>query len=175
MREKLGDRSGVLASMVNLAELLFFDGERDAAIRYAEQAASEARNVNALATLALIQANLAGYRLAQDDAAAAAAAARSGLKLCRDMGQDHLAAVCLEHLALALAIEGALLPAARLLGHVDARYKANGQQRDPLEAEGHIRLQNIVRAGLERAELRRAIAEGEGWTAADADEAAAAA
>jgi len=172
MREKLGDRSGVLASMVNLAELLFIDGEREAAVRYAEQAEAEARRCNALSTLALILSNLAGYRLVLDDAAGAARAARDGLGLCRDMGQDHLSAVCLEHLALAIALQGETAVAARLLGHVDARYAANGQQRDPLEAAGHLRLLNLLRADMDRAALRAALAEGAAWSSAEADMAA---
>lgn len=172
MRQRLGDRSGVLASQVNLAELQYVTGEIDAAIATAEAAAAQARQHTALATLALTLANLAGYRLARDQAEAALETARVGLRLCRDLGQAHLAAVCQEHAALACALLGELELAARLLGHVEARYAAGHQTRDPMEASGHIRLQNLLRSGLERGRLRRLLEEGAALSAEEADLAA---
>ena len=172
MREKLGDRSGVLASMVNLAELLFIDGDPAAAIAYARKAEAEARRCNALTTLALILGNLAGYQLAQDDTEGALRAGREALRLARDIGQDYLAVMCQEHLALALALDGQFLPAARLLGQVDARYAESGQRRERLEAEGHNRLLRLLREALPSAALRAALAEGAAWSADAADGAA---
>jgi hypothetical protein len=160
MRHQLGDRSGVLASSVNMAELLFLDGDVPAALRYAMAAEAEARSCNAVATLTLILCNLAGYRLHSGDGDAAAAAASEALGLSRAIGQDYLAVMCLEHLALVLALRGAFEPAATVLGFVDAHYRAAGQTREWLEQAGHDRLVARLAAALPADRLERLLDEG---------------
>jgi predicted ATPase/DNA-binding winged helix-turn-helix (wHTH) protein len=160
MRRALGDRSGVLASSVNMAELLFQDGDVPAALRYAMTAEAEARSCNAVATLTLILCNLAGYRLHGDDVPGAAAAAAEALGLSRAIGQDYLAVMCLEHLALVLALRGAFEPAATVLGFVDAHYRTAGQTRESLEQAGHDRLVARLAAALPADRLDRLLAEG---------------
>jgi predicted ATPase/DNA-binding winged helix-turn-helix (wHTH) protein len=160
MRRALGDRSGVLASGVNMAELLFMGGDVAAALRYAMAAEAEARACNAVATLALILCNLAGYRLHGDDVDGAFEAAAEALGLSRAIGQEYLAVMCLEHLALVQALRGAAEPAAIVLGFVDEHYRDAGQTREWLEQDGHDRLVAKLAAALPAAERERLMIEG---------------
>jgi tetratricopeptide (TPR) repeat protein len=172
MRQTLGDRSGMLASAVNLAELSFLDGDVAAAIRFTSDAEREARRRSALATLALILSNLAGYRLHDNQVGAAVQAATEALALGRAIGQDYLAVMCLEHLALALALRGTVEHAARLMGFCDAHYAAHGQTREHLEQQGRDRLAAILQAALDSGRLRALMAAGAGWAPQMADSAA---
>jgi predicted ATPase/DNA-binding winged helix-turn-helix (wHTH) protein len=172
MRRTLGDRSGMLASAVNLAEIAFLDGNVALALRFSGQAEIEARERTALATLALILSNLAGYRLHDNQPDAAARAATEALRLARAMGQDYLAVMCLEHLALAIALRGALEPAARLMGFCNAHYAAHAQTREHLEQQGHDRLAALLHAALIPGRLQALLAAGSCWTAHMADSAA---
>jgi predicted ATPase/DNA-binding winged helix-turn-helix (wHTH) protein len=169
MRRGLGDSTGMLASSVNLAEILFLEGDVAGALRHAAEAEAEARRRNALATLALILSNMAGYRLHDDDQAGGMRAAVEALRHSRAIGQDYLAVMSLEHIALALAMGGALDTAAGLLGFTDAHYGASGQTREPLEQTGHDRLQAILRARLPPLHLAALHAAGCGWTQQAAD------
>jgi hypothetical protein len=162
----------VIASAVNLAELLFLDGDAAAALDYAMQAEAEARHRNAQATLALILSNMAGYRLYGGDGAAGAACATEALALSRAIGQDYLAVMCLEHLALALALAGDATPAAGLLGFADAHYTTTGQTRERLEQACHDQLEALLRQALTPAREASLRADGAGWTAEQADAAA---
>jgi len=172
MREDLGDRSGVLASSVNLAEQQFLDGDTPGALRYARLGEAEARARSALPTLALILSNTAGYLLQGDDTTAARQAAIEALGLSRAIGQDYLAVMCLEHLALALALNGAAEPAAGLLGFTSAHYAASGQTREQLEQAGYERLLARLQQLLPAAELSALLDDGARWTPAAADGAA---
>jgi hypothetical protein len=162
----------VIASAVNLAELLFLDGDTQAALAYAAQAETEARHRNAQPTLALVLSNVAGYRLHSGDAGAGAAAATEALALSRAIGQDYLAVMCLEHIALALAMTGEAARAAGLLGFVDAHYVGTGQTRERMEQAGHDRLTGLLADVLGAAELAARRREGAVWTADQADAAA---
>jgi tetratricopeptide (TPR) repeat protein len=168
MRQALHDGSGVLASAVNLAELLFLDGDTAGALAFATQAEAEARRRNAQGTLALILCNLAGYRLQGGDSAGGMVSACEALALSRAVGQDYLAVMCLEHAALALGLRGDADEAARLLGYTDAFYVRTGQTRERLEQAGYDRLCKILAqelSGVRAAALR---AEGGRWTSDEA-------
>jgi predicted ATPase/DNA-binding winged helix-turn-helix (wHTH) protein len=160
MRQALGDRTGVLASHVNLAELLFLDGETSAALTFAMQAEDEARRLNAQRTLAMILCNIAGYHVLGGQVDAVFRAATEGLALCRASGQTYLSVLCLEHLALAFAQQGDPARAARLLGFTDAHYAATGQQRERMEQTVHERL--VVTLDDQLAAPVRAILHDEG-------------
>jgi len=169
MRRALGDSTGMLASRVNLAEILFLDGDGPGALRHAADAEAEARNRNALSTLALILSNLAGYRLHDGDRAGGLRAATEGLRLSRAIGQDYLAVMCLEHCALALALDGALDTAAGLLGFTDAHYAVSGQTRERLEQAGYERLEAILRTRLPPRYMDALHAGGCAWSQQAAD------
>ncbi len=172
MRRALGDSTGMLASSVNMAELLFLDGDVAGALRHAAEAEAEARRRTALATLALILSNLAGYRLHVDDISGAMAAATEALRLSRAIGQDYLAVMCLEHIALALALRGVFGNAAQLLGFTDSHYRATGQTRERLEQAGHDRLIEVLETSVAAARLTALRAAAAAWTPQAADAAA---
>jgi predicted ATPase/DNA-binding winged helix-turn-helix (wHTH) protein len=169
MRQALGDRTGVLASTVNLAELLYLDGETSAALSFAMQAEVEARHLNSQSTLALVLCNVAGYRALGGESDAAHRAATEGLALSRAIGQTYFAILCLEHLALALAQRGDYPRAARLLGFINAHYAATGQLRERLEKSVNDRLVTTLENHL--AASIRAVLHDEGarWTSEQAD------
>jgi predicted ATPase/DNA-binding winged helix-turn-helix (wHTH) protein len=169
MRRALGDRTGMLASSVNLAELLFLDGDAAGALRHAAEAEKEARRRNALAPLALILSNLAGYRLSDGDLRGAMRAAQEALRLSRASGQDYLAVMSLEHVAHAMALEGELETAASLLGFTDAHYRLAGQSRERQEQLGYERLASLLQARLPRDRLAALRAAGAGWSWQTAD------
>jgi predicted ATPase/DNA-binding winged helix-turn-helix (wHTH) protein len=169
MRRKLRDRTGVLASFINLAELFFLEGDTDLALRYALEADAEALACNALSTRALVLANIAGYRLSIGDFFGARAAAREALALNRALGLEDYAIICLEHLALAAALEGDLEAAAKLAGHTDAFYRRTGQIRDRLEQAGFERLMDLLRERFPPAVLKHLQSEGIFWSNEAAD------
>jgi predicted ATPase/DNA-binding winged helix-turn-helix (wHTH) protein len=169
MRQALGDRSGVMASAVNLAELLFLSGDAEAALAYATQAEAEARHRNAQGTLALILCNLAGYRLQGDDVTRGMQAASEALALSRAIGQDYLAVQCLEHLALGLGLSGDYVRAARLLGFTQAHYLSTGQTREHLEQAGYQQLAALLEHALPSTRLTTLYAQGATWNAEQAD------
>lgn len=153
MREALADRTGLLASAVNLAEAICLAGDARGALRFARQAEAEARARNAVATLALILSNSAGYLLAMGDADAARISAHEAFGLARAIGDNYLAVLCLEHLGLAAAMAGDLDYAARLIGFTSSQYATHGWTRAPLEQSGFDRVTEILRVGLAEAEL----------------------
>jgi hypothetical protein len=77
--------------------------------------------------------------------------------------------MCLEHLALVLALDGAAEPAAGLLGFTSAHYATNGQTREQLEQAGYDRLLASLRQNLVPAHLVALLDDGASWTQAAAD------
>jgi predicted ATPase/DNA-binding winged helix-turn-helix (wHTH) protein len=169
MRRVLGDRTGVLGSFVNLAELFFVEGDTAAALRYALEADAEALACNALSTRALILANIAGYHLSTGEIQAARHAASEALALNRALGQEDYAIICLEHLALATMLEGDASTAARLAGHTQSFYYRTGQLRDRLEQAGYDRLMGHLRAEFPATALKKLLDEGALWASETAD------
>jgi predicted ATPase/class 3 adenylate cyclase/pSer/pThr/pTyr-binding forkhead associated (FHA) protein len=172
MRRNLGDRTGILASSLNLAELEFLSGDAPRAIAYATQAVAEARRAGNVAILAHLLANMAGYLLARDDVAGARAAAGEALTLYRALGHQDWAPACVEHLALAAAISGAPQQAARLLGYSSEYFRRTDQTRDRMEQAGYERLLALLRGALPEASLEALMAEGAAWPDKVADAAA---
>jgi len=169
IRRALGDRTGCLASALNLAEFEFIGGNVEGAIAYAEQAVIDARRASHLPTLADLLANLAGYRLATDQVDAARRAASESLALNRALDHHDHALPCLEHLALAHALSGAHQEAARLLGYTEGHFRRTGQVRDLSEQRAHDRLVALLREALPAATLAALMAEGSAWPDAVAD------
>jgi tetratricopeptide (TPR) repeat protein len=172
MRRGLGDRTGMLASSVNLAELLFLDGDTAGALRHAAEAENEARRRHALAPLALILSNLAGYRLSDGDLPGAMRAAEEALRLSRAVGQNYLAVMSLEHMAHAMALDSDPTTAAGLLGFTDAHYRLSGQSRERQEQLGYERLETLLQVKLPRARLAALREAGARWSWQTADAAA---
>ena len=124
---------------------------------------------NALSTRALILANIAGYRLSTGELGGARQSAREALALNRALGQEDYAIICLEHLALATALEGDLHAAALLAGHTNAFYRRTAQLRDRLEQAGYDRLMAQLRADIPAPTLKALLDEGALWAPETAD------
>jgi predicted ATPase len=172
LRRQLGDRTGMLASALNHAELECASGQPELAIRYARQAIDEARRAGCVAILANLLANLAGYLLAINNAAGAREAAKEALVLNRALDHHDWSVPCLEHLALAYALSGEPLQAARLLGYTEGYFQRTNQARDRLEQAGRDRLVALLQDSLTEADHAVLRAEGEAWTEDAADMAA---
>lgn len=172
MRRALADRWGVLTSFVNLAEIEAARGNPAAAIDFADKGVAEARTRHALGVLAVTLGNLAGYRLVRDDVGGAVAAAGEALALNRALGYTDYAVICLEHLALAAALDGEPARAAKLHAFTDAHYVATEQIRDRLEQAGVERLLALIESALDDEARQAARAEAATWSAAEADRAA---
>ncbi len=82
-------------------------------------------------TLAFALCNLAGYLVMEGDLAAARSTAREGMRLNRALGDSMNVTMCIEHLALAAALSGDRIRAARLAGYGDAYYRRHGYVRQP--------------------------------------------
>jgi predicted ATPase len=163
MQRSLGDRSGLLATAVNLAELEFITGHRQEAIACVRDASADARAAGNVALLANLLANMAGYLLADDQVEEAATAAREALLLNRTLGHHDWAVLCLEHLALSHALSGAHHHAARILGFSDGHFRRTEQVREPLEQAGFDRASGLLRNHLPADVLATLLAEGETW------------
>jgi hypothetical protein len=74
---------------------------------------------------------------------------------------DHVqVAIAIEHLALAVALRGDLVPAATLGAYADAAFERHGYLRDFAETTTHDRLTGLLRDELAPDELARLSAEG---------------
>jgi predicted ATPase len=161
IRRKLGDRSGLLASCMNLAELDFRTGRQAEAIASVREAAAEAGASGHVALRANLLANLAGYLLASDAVDEAERAAREALRINRLLRHNEWAVCCLEHLALARALSGSYLQAARILGFTQNYFERTDQARDPLEQSEYERLTALLHGEMPEEALAAALAEGE--------------
>jgi hypothetical protein len=86
--------------------------------------------------------------------------AREGLRFVREMQDSFQTAIAVQHLALIAALTGLADSSSRLLGYVDAQYKALGQQRETTEQWGYDKLIAAMRAKLSDAEIEKLVAEG---------------
>jgi predicted ATPase len=171
MRRALGDQTGELISYINLAEFAYARGETQVAIEYANQALDGSRRCLVKEVLATALTNLANYLLSVDDLEGGRAAALEALALHRALGNTDYAVVCLEHLALALALSGAAEVSARLFGYSNAHFRRTEQVRDRSEQIGCDRLMRALAASLPERQFDLLMAEGAGysWEVADAE------
>jgi hypothetical protein len=163
MGRTLGDRTGMLACSMNIAELEFFSGQPRTAIAYARQAVVAARRAGAVFMQANLLHNLAGYLLAVDEIEDGRLAACEALALYLALDHRDWAVLCIEHLALAHALSGATQPAARLLGYTEGHFNRTDQVRDLLEQGGHDRLSALLAAALPADRMAALVVEGAGW------------
>ncbi len=105
--------------------------------------------------------NLAGYRLALDDIDGAIEAAREGATTLRAQDPEHVyVSIALEHLALACALRGDLVRAAKLEGYVRQAMERHGFGRENTERVTLERLNTLLREGLAAPDIERHLAEG---------------
>jgi tetratricopeptide (TPR) repeat protein len=172
IRRNLGDQTGELVSYINLAEFAFVRGETQVAIDYATQALTTARTCQVREVLAAVLANLANYLLSLDNVEAGRAAAEEALALYRALGTEDYAVGCLEHLALALALEGRPDQAARVHGFTDAYLHRTEQVRDRSDAMKCAKLRGILDAALTPQQIKSFMQAGSTWSLDQAEAAA---
>jgi tetratricopeptide (TPR) repeat protein len=163
-QKALGNESGTAVVLGNIAELEFGDGHPELAL----QAASEAYEVDVRGRnathIATDHINSAAYRIALGDLSAARNSAREGLRLARQIRNEQLTAIALQHLALLAGLGGDPRRGAQLLGYVDAQYAELGTQREYTEQWGYDKLMSALREQLSDAEIEKLSAEGATWS-----------
>lgn len=158
----LGDRRGAAICLQYAAEFEFADGDVDAAGTLAAQSVALFRELGARYHLEIGLGNLTAYQLVKGEASAAMQTAREALVIADEI-VDHVGVlVCLENLALAMAALGAVEPAARLHGHVEAAHRELGLSRQETERAVHERLAAALAAALTAERLERLASEGAG-------------
>jgi len=172
IRRTLGDKTGELVSCINLGEFAFVRGESWVAIEYATKALIAVRQSPVQEVLATVLANLANYLLSVDNVASGRAAAEEALAIYRALGTPDYAVGCLEHLALALALEGSMEQAANLFGFTSAYFAHTEQVRDRPEQIRCNRLREELATAMTEAQVALSMAEGSAWSTEQAEDAA---
>jgi predicted ATPase len=160
----LGNESGTAVVLNNMAELEFADGHPERALRAASEALEiRLRGKNA-ANIASSCTNIAAYRIALGDLAGARDSACEGLRVARQVRNELLITITLQHLAVIAGLGGDARRGAQLLGYVDAQFGELGQQREPTEQWGYDKLVAALREALTADEIATLGAEGAAWS-----------
>ncbi|MBC5799506.1 MAG: hypothetical protein GIX03_04045 [Candidatus Eremiobacteraeota bacterium] len=140
-------------------------GQTQRAIAVAYETLSALGTGSARAVLVLALANLAGYLTASDDVPGACVAAREAIResQAREPDTAYLA-VAIEHLALALALDGHVPYAALLEGYADAAFLRHGFEREFTETATHERLAALLHKYLSPDDIGRLLAAGAAFT-----------
>jgi hypothetical protein len=157
------DESGEAMVLGNVAELEFFCGNPDEALRAVNNSLDinlRGRNSSYIATSYL---NGAAYRLALDDLPGALQYAREGLRAARQVRNELGIAIALQHYALLAALAKEGRRAAQLLGYANARYDDLENRRENTEQWGYDRLLATLRATMSEDEIAQLLAEGATW------------
>ena len=133
---------------------------------------TDARMCNDRRTIAHAGSNLAAYCLALGDLAEARSAARDSLREARSLGLPLYLVNAVEHLAVVGVQAGQVEQTARLLGYCDAWYRAKSITRQGTEKTGNDRLNTLLAQVLSQPMMEQLLAEGAGWSEAQATEAA---
>ncbi|HKE36206.1 MAG TPA: hypothetical protein VKB39_02155, partial [Candidatus Baltobacteraceae bacterium] len=156
--------SGIATVLGDLAELEFGHGHPEEALRAVSEALGiDLRGKNAT-TIAYGYINIAAYRIALNDLTGARDAAREGLRFARQVRNEQLIAVALQHLAVLAGLGGDARRGAQLLGYMNAQYTALGVQREPTEQWGYDKLMAALREALSADEIATLGAEGAAWS-----------
>jgi tetratricopeptide (TPR) repeat protein len=163
MARALGDRSGQRIILNSLAEVQFGTGAAGKAVVTIKEVIADARMSNDRRALAHAGSNLAAYSLVLGDLAEARSAAQDSLREARSLGLPLYLICDIEHLAVVGAQTGQVEQAARLIGHCDAWYQAQGITRQGTEDVGYNRVMALLTEALPEAARKRLLAEGAGW------------
>lgn len=118
------------ATLINLADAIWSEGDLDAAIDAARRAVAQGRQSGSKQRLGRALANLAGMLIERGDLADALPIAQEAAPLNRD---DGFFVPLLDHLAALAGKAGRPEAAARLWGYTDAELKRLGNLRQPNE------------------------------------------
>jgi predicted ATPase len=160
----LGHEPGIAVALISMAELEFEVGHPEQALRDACEALEihvRGKNTTVLAT---DYTNIAAYRIAVDDLTGASNSAREGLRAGREVRNEQVIAIAIQHLAVLAAVGDGARRGAQLLGYVDAQYAALGIQREPTEQWSYDKLMAAMRATLSEDEIATLGAEGVTWS-----------
>lgn len=161
---RLGDTRMLQMVTMMRAELDFATGRPHAAIDRARAAQARWRAEGHANALANISRNLASYLAATGDAAGASEAAREAIRLSSALGKSLSVVFCIQHLALAYAIEGQSVDAARFAGYSDAYFRAKKRTRERIEQILWDELAGRLDQALPPADLSALQAEGAAWS-----------
>jgi predicted ATPase len=123
------------------------------------------RNRSAIAN---VQRNLAGYLVADGQIAAARATACDAIRELALDPEHSFVTMSIEHLALALALDGELARAAKLAGYADAAHRRHGYARESTESITYERLTALLAAELPAEELEAFLEQGGSFSAESA-------
>jgi predicted ATPase/class 3 adenylate cyclase len=161
----IGDERAFLVGTLNLADAEHTRGRTRQAIELVHETLPALRAGSNRTQFSMALMNLAGYLVATDDLAGARAAAREAINEQATREPAHaFVTVALEHLALALALDGDVSAAAALAGYVEAALQRAGFIREFTESTTHERLSAILRDRLAPAEYASRLAEGAALT-----------
>jgi len=162
---RFDDANGIEAVTVNLSELEFRSGDAFAAVRHTADAIAMCAEEPSVLALA----NLAAYLCAIDRFEEARAYARESLTRADALGQEVDVVFSIQHLAAIGALEmtrncesdaARFVPAARLLGYVDAALGALSSAREFTEQREYDRATVALFAALGRDALAAALRSG---------------
>ncbi len=155
---------------INLAEMEFQNGDREAAVRLSSEALAAFRASNDTRSIAQALCNLSAYLVAVDRHDEARTNAREALAAARDALFSVVAAVALQHLVAV----GALRPdgeapenrarLARLLGYVDARLAALEALREYTEQHEYDKVLRLLLDAFGADECAKLMTEGSTWS-----------
>ena len=140
------------ATLLNLADAMWMQGDLDSAVSTGRRAVDQARLSRSYSQLGSTLANLAGILVARGDLAEALVIAREAMPLNRD---DDYATPLLDHLSALAGKTGRHEAAARLRGYIDAVLQRGGNFRQPNERRAIDALDESLAAALPAAELAR--------------------
>ena len=159
--KSVGSELDIALSLTNIAELEFVDGHPEAALRAASDAlAIHQRSGVDSVSRAIDNINIGAYRIALNDLDGALKSAREGLRIARQVEGALYSAIALQHLALVLALRRQPRIAARLVGYVDAQYKAQGIEREYTERWLFEKLMGALSEQLNKPAIEKLAAEG---------------
>ena len=160
---------GTVTAALNLAEIEHERGATASAVQIVKEELARAERLPERQTWAHLMENLAGYQDALDDVASARESARAAIAFfsSSDPGGS-FAAIGLEHMALALAIEGHCAEAAIVEGYVERTLTEQGFVREYTERVTHERLTRMLQTALSEDDLAEQMALGAGLSATEA-------
>jgi predicted ATPase len=158
--QTFGSKDEIAHVLTNMAELEFAMSNPRHAMRLANGAAgvlSFERNAICATTC---YNNIAAYSVALADIDGAYEAAREALRLARQVRDEKLLNIALQHLALIAALSGTTHHGARVMGYVDAQFSELGLKREYTEQWTYNKLLATLRETMSDEEIAKVAAEG---------------
>jgi tetratricopeptide (TPR) repeat protein len=156
-----GDELHVAIVQSNLAELAFYAGDVQQALRVARTAGIAWSQVGNFAGQSMMLADEAAYCLALGNMLGASEAAKHSLVLARRGQLVDVLFSALQHLAAVAALNGDARSGALLIGYVNLRNRARGYQRELIERRTFDILMGALDATLSVEERDNLLVKGE--------------